>query len=385
MRTVQEGICDMQQKWYVASGYGNGKDADILLFTADASGKMEIEDAVIQGACPSFLCVADEKVFVASECSDKAIITSFRVEKGKLMPEKQIEFPGRGLCHLTAGKQVLYASCYQSGELYVIDHKLKYASRCYYGSSHIHGSVCVGEHELLAVDLGRNVVLKFDLRKGILANRLMQENAANCLMQENVADRLMQENAANRLMQENAANRGITQDGNSERSGQSDRCEGFPERIALREDSGPRQVLYDERSQKIIVINERGNSVAVGGREAWCRELTYRNATQTRGDVNYPGGASIDDNGRLFVANRGADTIAVFHITENLKFLGEWSCIGHWPRHLYCADDGLVFAACEKSNELRSFIWEADRLYPAEAVSLVRAACVTEVKTGCAD
>lgn len=356
---VSKGRCDMQKKWYVASGYGNGREADILLFTADINGRMEIEDTVTQGDCPSFLCVADGKVFVASERSDKAVITSFCVEKEKLIPEKRIEFSGRGLCHLMTGKKLLYAGCYQSGELYVIDHKLKNASCCYSGGIHIHGSVCVGERELLAVDLGRNDILRFDLREGTWQKRLMQVSEAN---------------------------RTIRSDNDLE--GQSEQeyaFEELPERIVLRAESGPRQVLYDEKSQKIIVINEKGNSVAFGNRETWHRKLTYRKATQAMCDANYPGGACMDGNGRLFVANRGADTIAVFNIEEDLKFLSEWNCMGHWPRHLYYAEDGLIFAACEKSNELRSFIWKTDRLYPAETVPLVRAACVVGVKNGCTD
>lgn len=338
----------MQQKWYAASGYGDGRAADILLFTADADGKMEIRDAVVQGDCPSFLCAADGKLFAASELSDKAAITSFCVENGRLMPEKRIEFSGRGLCHLTAGRQVLYAGCYQSGELYVTDYKLERISCCYHDGIHIHGSICMGGHELLAVELGGDALLKFRL--------------------------------------------------------QGKKPVGQPEQIALRAGSGPRQVLYDESSQKMIVINERGNSVAFGSGSNWYRKLVYRPATQACSAANYPGGACIDRKGKLFVANRGADTIAVFDVSKEMIFLGEWDCQGHWPRHLHCADGGLVFAACERSNELCSFLWTEEhlpdnresrlrdvqsakeeayvsgRLCPADSLPLVRAACVTEIK-----
>ncbi len=336
----------MQHKWYVASGYGNGRKEDILLFTMDANGKMELKDALTHGECPSFLCTAGKKIFAAGECSDKAVITSFCVKNGKLVLEKRIEFPGRGLCHLAAGEQVLYAGCYQSGELYVVDQNLEYVACCYCDGIHIHGSTCVSEHELLVADLGRDVLLKFYLREG--------------------------------------------------------RPEGKPEQIALREGSGPRQILYDEKSHKIIVINENGNTVALGSREtwyqepacykaqAWHQEPAYYRATQTYGSVNYPGGACIDDSGKLFLANRGADTIAVFDIAQDMRMLGEWDCVGHWPRHLYCTEGGLVLAACEKSDELRSFIWKTDTpagasLYPADTLPLVRAACVAEVKDGYAD
>lgn len=324
----------MQHKWYVASGYGNGRKEDILLFTADASGKMKIRDAFTHGECPSFLCVAGEKIFAAGECSDKAVITSFCVKNGTLMQEKRIEFAGKGLCHLAAGEKVLYAGCYQSGELYVVDQNLEHASCCYRDGIHVHGSICVSEHELLAADLGRDVLLKFYLREG--------------------------------------------------------RPEGKPEQIALREGSGPRQILYDEKSHRVIVINENGNTVISGNRETWCQESAYYKATQTYGHVNYPGGACIDDRGKLFLANRGADTIAVFDIEQDMRMLGEWNCMGHWPRHLYCPGNGLVFVACEKSDELRSFIWKTDTLvgavmYPVDALPLVRAACVVEVKSSYTD
>lgn len=333
----------MKQKWYVASGYGDGKNPDILLFVADGCGRMEKRDALVQGDCPSFLCAAGERIFAASERSDKAVITSYRIEGEKLYKEHVIEFPGKGLCHLAADGQMLYAGCYLSGEWYVIDQELKQVYYVYREGTHIHWSTCIGGQALLVTDLGQDLVLRFSIKDGVPENK--------------------------------------------------------PEKFFMKKGCGPRQAIYDDKNHKVVVINELDSTIAFGNGIAgmgkpglenpepgkcgsekpdagkkW--EPEYRNATQRKYAENYPGGAWQSDDNKLFVANRGADTIAVFDMENDFCFLGEWDCRGCWPRYLYGADSKLIFAACQKSNAIQSFVWQDNRLQPADSLPLTGASCM---------
>ena len=70
--------------------------------------------------------------------------------------------------------------------------------------------------------------------------------------------------------------------------------------------------------------------------------------------------ASLD---RLYVSNRGADTIATFAVdgTGDLALVDEVSCGGSWPRH-FAIDGGVLFAANQKGNSVVSFRFDAEGL-----------------------
>ncbi|GAA4891463.1 lactonase family protein [Streptomonospora salina] len=72
---------------------------------------------------------------------------------------------------------------------------------------------------------------------------------------------------------------------------------------------------------------------------------------------NHPGEIALSPDGeRLYVSNRGADTIATFEITgggTGLRRIAETPCGGAWPRH-FALTDGHIVVANQKSAELSS-------------------------------
>ncbi|GAB3454199.1 lactonase family protein [Streptomonospora sediminis] len=72
---------------------------------------------------------------------------------------------------------------------------------------------------------------------------------------------------------------------------------------------------------------------------------------------NHPGEIALSPGGeRVYVSNRGADTIAVFEVTGGgsaLRRIAEVPCGGAWPRHFALAEDHIVVAN-QHSDELSS-------------------------------
>ncbi|MCO8270149.1 lactonase family protein [Actinoplanes sp. TRM 88003] len=56
----------------------------------------------------------------------------------------------------------------------------------------------------------------------------------------------------------------------------------------------------------------------------------------------------------LYVANRGADTIAVFELTPALRRIAEVPCGGAWPRDLAIANN-RIHAANQNSDTVVTF------------------------------
>lgn len=93
---------------------------------------------------------------------------------------------------------------------------------------------------------------------------------------------------------------------------------------------------------------------------------------------NYPGGACLGPDGTLFVANRGADTVAALRAEGGaLRLLGEWPAGGRWPRWTACRG-GVVLAACQHSGRVCSYLWQSGRLRPAGALALEGASCAVQ-------
>lgn len=313
----------MKTRYYIASGYGDGKHPDILLFTAGETGKIEVADAIVQGSCPSFLCKMGDYVYAASELEEKAVITSYKICKSKIIRIADREFEGRGLCHLSAVGEYLYASCYRSGELYIADAKLNKITLCYRGSgkSHIHWSTPWDSETLYVTDLGEDQILK-----------LQKERDASVF---------------------------------------------FIEKIPLKTGSGPRQILFSKDRKRAIVIHELDSTVSFGEGALWYEKLFAVNATGRNTASNYPGGACMNFGGQLFLANRGENTIAVFGNDHVLT--GEWDCQGVWPRHLLFSDPDLLLVACERSNTINSFLWDGCGLEFKDSFTLEGASCVIKL------
>lgn len=329
------------EQYFLASGYSHGQKDDLILFRAGRDGKMEIISTCRQGDSPSFLCTMGKKIYAVSEQPAYAAVTAYVLQKGKLAPVKRIEFAGSGLCHLYAGEKVLYASCYGSGHMYVVDDQLRDILYCHEGrkdmkgmASHMHWTAMPGKRTLLAADCGSSRIYVYSLRDGIPYGRVGE--------------------------------------------------------IPLKEGSGPRQILFDWKTESAVIVNEQESTLLFTKSRFW--EQKSGNfpeelgdgipTTQRKRSGNYPGGACINSRGDLFVANRGENTIGMFRLGEKCNYQGEWDCGGIWPRYLHGAEENLLFAACERSGQVNSFLQEDGRLGQADSISLPGAACVVPVEDG---
>lgn len=327
-------------QYYLASGYSCGQQDDMVLFEADGNGKMEIISTGRQGDSPSFLCTFGERIYAVSEQPAYAAVTAYVLRKGKLVQVKRMEFAGAGLCHLYAGKRVLYGSCYKSGCLYVLDGQLTDILYCHEGgrgpegaASHIHWTVMPDKNTLLAADCGRDRVYVFSLKEGIPCGKVRE--------------------------------------------------------ILLKKGSGPRQILFDSETEAAVIVGEQDGTLLFTRDRLW--ERTGEKAfwepaesiptTRKRGCENYPGGACINSRGELFVANRGENTIGMFRLGRECSYQGEWDCGGIWPRYLHVSRENILFAACERSGRINSFLQRDTGLIQADSISLPGAACVVPVES----
>jgi 6-phosphogluconolactonase len=121
--------------------------------------------------------------------------------------------------------------------------------------------------------------------------------------------------------------------------------------------SGPRHCVVHP-SGRWYVAAELGSVVLTLAKGA---VLASTPAT-TFGGHNQPSGIALSADARwLYLANRGADTVAAYRVGDDLTFLGEVSCGGAWPRDLV-VDGDLIHVANQNSHNVVTFRIGADGL-----------------------
>ena len=101
----------------------------------------------------------------------------------------------------------------------------------------------------------------------------------------------------------------------------------------------------------------------------------------TAGPPSFPASIALSaDRARLYVSNRGADTIATFAVDGlgDLTPVDEVPCGGSWPRHFAIVDD-VMFVANERSDSVVSFALDAATGLPrptGDRVTLGSPTCV---------
>ncbi len=324
------------RRWmYAASSYSGKEREDLLFFSADERGMMREEGRFRIGNNPSFLCKNGDTLYVGLEKPDEAVILSYHVavkDRVRIEQTGRLETDGTGLCHIWAGREAVYGSCYGSGHVFAADRNLehvlwKISPDAEPGMApHAHCSMETDDGNMLVTaDLGMNVVYGIPLAGGYAI-------------------------------------------------GEKTVLAGFA-------DMGPRQVLYDKYQRRFLVAGEQGNRIEGFEWESeptspmapW-RLMWSIPATKKTG-INYPGGVCATENGLIFWGNRGADTIAAAVTGDTAQFIGEWPCGGSWPRSVLVSGH-CVFAACQKSGTIESFVWDGSILSKADRLNLEGAACV---------
>ena len=133
--------------------------------------------------------------------------------------------------------------------------------------------------------------------------------------------------------------------------------------LSLPAGSGPRHLLVFE--EHLVVVCELSGELWLGRwtGEDWEHRQSVPSSASPDGLVQ-PSGITADAE-RIFVANRGVDTIAVFDLdpaSDRLSCVAEFPSGGAWPRDLV-VDDGLLWVANQHSDLVAVF--EVSPLPPA--------------------
>ncbi len=130
-------------------------------------------------------------------------------------------------------------------------------------------------------------------------------------------------------------------------------------RVYCEPGSGPRHMVFHPNGQQFYVSHELNNTVVAYDYEAahctFAERQTIRTVPANSGE-NLTADIHISTAGdRLFVSNRGNDSIAIFPITAQglLEQPALSPCDGHWPRQFALApDEHFVVIANQYSNEV---------------------------------
>lgn len=128
-------------------------------------------------------------------------------------------------------------------------------------------------------------------------------------------------------------------------------------RVPTRPGAGPRHLVRHPRGRRCYVVGELDATVTVYDVDAGGGlHERGRVDTSTRPERVWPSEVAVRADGRfLYVANRGADTLAVFALDQDLpRYVTEIATEGDWPRHFALIGEHL-YVANERSQSLAVF------------------------------
>ena len=313
----------MEESLILVSGYGAPGEEDIALYRIEAAGWVRKLYGMCHGGSPSFCCKgAGGRIYAASERPDGADITVYELQKEALKQVGRLTVPGRGLCHLHACGEVIFGSCYESGDYFAVDAELtKILWTFSRTGTHAHWAYTAGASLYLA-DLGNDCLYRFRLSGGLPT--------------------------------------------------------GEPEILCQPHGSGSRQILM-LRDGNLACVNELDGMLRVLDTEGKSR--AEEPASGVADKQNWPGGACLDGEGTLYVCNRGPNTLAAWRWEGGgLSRRQEW-LTGDWPRHIAAlSETGFVAAACMRSHEVIGYDCHPDIPVEVFRFPLAGASCVLELE-----
>ncbi len=151
---------------------------------------------------------------------------------------------------------------------------------------------------------------------------------------------------------------------------------------------GVRHIVFSHDGAYLYAANELNSSVSIYA----YREGLLTLLSTTSCGVSYPHNLAAairlsPDGTRLYVSQRGEDTISVFEVRdgEQLRLIGNCPCGGRSPRDICLSPDGSLLAvANEASGNLTVFRLEGDGMTQTDRVILDGTLCVhiEETKEG---
>lgn len=141
---------------------------------------------------------------------------------------------------------------------------------------------------------------------------------------------------------------------------------------------GARHLAFSDDGKLVYCVNEIVSSVSVFERNG--SELKLLGTYDSLPDFDGPNTAAAIRicNDKLYISNRGADTITEFQIIGNeLKLLKNHSCFGTGPRD-FDIIDGLFFCTNEQSNDVTVLKMVNGRLELSDRVAMDAPLCVTQ-------
>ncbi len=143
---------------------------------------------------------------------------------------------------------------------------------------------------------------------------------------------------------------------------------------------GARHLAFGRDGKYVYCVNEIVSGVSVFERNGTELKLLDTYKALEKFDGNNTAAAIRICNDRLFISNRGADTISEFQIIgAELKLLKNHSCFGVGPRD-FDIIDGLFFCTNEQSNDVTVLKMVNGKLELAERIVMDNPLCVTYLK-----
>jgi len=306
----------MTQYWF--SGYG-GKNGGTPLPALALYDPKKVPQIVTSDETPGLSWIVqleDGRLIAAEERDETGAVILFKVENDILVQQDKVEIEGSALCYLhwMPKHKVVGGACYYSGDIFTLG---------------------IGENGFT----GMRSYIHQDAGEGVLtrAHCLITDKAETVAYTANIAlDRLYIYD--------------ITEDGSliNERY------------VQLTKDDGIRHLLLREDTNRLYATTEYQNIVLVFDMSGETPVLLGKIPSLTPDYVmkSYHSGLIMNKAGtRLYVANRGANTITVFatgaDTPTGLIRLTESPVCGDWPRDIdFTADESHIISCNQRSNSI---------------------------------